>query len=57
MWDSIFEEFIIRQMFWIFHSDENKEKMKKIFDPIIDIISKDEKFIDTLIIGRENVKE
>jgi hypothetical protein len=94
MWDSIFEEFIIRQMFWIFHSDENKERMKKkvlitknnetcmnlyerkqgfkmrnidkfnqdlkdkkIFDPIIDIISKDEKFIDTLIIGRENVKE
>ena len=32
-------------------------KDKKIFDPIIDIISKDEKFIDTLIIGRENVKE
>ena len=30
MWDCLFEEVIIRSMFWGFHSDENKEKMKKL---------------------------
>ena len=94
MWNCIFEEFIIRQMFWIFHSDEFRDKMRtmllkdknneaclnklknernfqirfydkfiddlnrlKLFDQIVDIISKDEKYLDSLITGRDNAKE
>ena len=94
MWDCIFDEHIIREMFWAFHSDENKQKMKdmilkplineiclrryknepdfklkdlkkfiddlnnlKIFDQIVDIISKDEKYIESILIGKDNVRE
>ena len=94
MWNCIFEEFIIRQMFWIFHSDEFRDNMKKmllkdknneaclnklknepnfqirfidkfmddlkrlkLLDPIVDIISKDEKYLSSLILGRDNAKE
>ena len=94
MWDAIFEEFIIREMFWIFHGDENREKMKKlvlktqnnescykrfqeqkgfkiwfldkfvddleqneIYDPIVDIISKDEKFLENIVIDKDKAKE
>ena len=94
MWDCLFEEVIIRSMFWGFHSDENKEKMKKLvlktrnnntcmrrfenepnfkmryldkfiadlnnlklFDQIVDIISKDEKFLESVVVGKENIKQ
>ena len=94
MWNCIFEEFIIRQMFWIFHSDEFKDNMKKmllkdktneaclnklknepnfqirfidkfmddlkrlkLLDQIVDIISKDEKYLSSLILGRDDAKE
>jgi len=94
MWDCIFEEFIIRGMFWVFHSDENKQKMKdiilkpptnesylrryeidpnfkmkglrkfnedlhkkKLFDQIVDLISKDEKYLESDLIGKDNVRE
>ena len=30
MWECLFEDFLERQMFWIFHSDECKKKMKKL---------------------------
>ena len=94
MWDCLFEEVIIRSMFWGFHSDENKEKMKKLvlktrnnntcmrrfenepnfkmryldkfiadlnnlklFDQIVDIINKDEKFLESVVVGKENIKQ
>ena len=94
MWDCIFDEHIIRGMFWAFHSDENKQKMKdmvlnplineiclrryetepdfkmkgliqfnndlnnlKLFDQIVDIISKDEKYLESVLIGKDNVRE
>ena len=94
MWNCIFEEFIIRQMFWIFHSDEFRDNMKKmllkdktneaclnklknepnfqirfidkfmddlkslkLLDQIVDIISKDEKYLSSLILGRDDAKE
>ena len=94
MWDCLFEEVIIRSMFWGFHSDENKEKMKKLvlktrnnntcmrrfenepnfkmryldkfiadlnnlklFDQIVDIINKDEKFLENVVVGKENIKQ
>ena len=30
IYNSLFEDFIIRQMFWMFHSDESKEDMKNL---------------------------
>ena len=94
MWDCIFEEFIIRGMYWVFHCEENKQKMKelvlkssindtcmrryenepnfkmrnlkkfnddlndlKLFDQIVEIISKDEKYLSSILIGRDNPKE
>ena len=94
MWNCIFEEFIIRQMFWVFHSDEFRDKMRalllkdknneaclnklknernfqirfeekfiddlnrlKLFDQIVDIISKDEKYLDSLLTGKDNARE
>ena len=94
MWNCIFEEFIIRQMFWIFHSDEFRNDMKKLllkdktnesclnklknepnfqirfydkfiddlnrlklFDQIVDIISNDQKYLDSLIIGKDDAKK
>ena len=94
MWDCIFEEFIIRAMFWIFHADENREKMKKIvlktqnnetclrkfqnernfkiwhldkfvedlnkakiYDQIVDIISNDEKYLKSIVVGKDQAKE
>ena len=94
MWNCIFEEFIIRQMFWIFHSDEFRDNMKKmllkdktneaclnklknepnfqirfidkfmddlkrlkLLEQIVDIISKDEKYLSSLILGRDDAKE
>ena len=43
MWYSLFEEFSIRQSYWIFHEDDNKFKMKQIMfkdqiPPLNDII-------------------
>ena len=94
MWDCLFEEMIIRTMFWGFHSDENKEKMKKIvlktrnnntcmrryenepnfkmkyldkfiadlnrlklFDQIVDIISKDKTYLESIVVGKESAKQ
>ena len=94
MWDCLFEEVIIRTMFWGFHSDENKEKMKKIvlktrnnntcmrryenepnfkmkyldkfiadlnrlklFDQIVDIISKDKKYLESIVVGKDSAKQ
>ena len=94
MWDYLFEEVIIRTMFWGFHSDENKEKMKKIvlktrnnntcmrryenepnfkmkyldkfiadlnrlklFDQIVDIISKDKKYLESIVVGKDSAKQ
>ena len=94
MWDCLFEEFMIRQMFWLFHGDENREKMKKLvlktkndeicltrytndkyfkmknidkfnedlnelklFDQIVDIISKDEKYLEFLLVGKDKARE
>ena len=94
MWDCLFEEVIIRTMFWGFHSDENKEKMKKIvlktrnnntcmrryenepnfkmkyldkfiadlnrlklFDQIVDIISKDKTYLESIVVGKESAKQ
>jgi hypothetical protein len=94
MWDCIFDEFIIRGISWVFHSDENKQKMKdlvlkpsineicmrryetdpnfkmkglqkfiddlnnlKLFDQIVEIISKDEKYLESILIGKDNVRE
>ena len=94
MWDCLFEEFIIRTMFWAFHSDENKQKMKKIvlktknnetymkrfeeqpnfrmifidkfntdlnrlnlFDQIVAIISQDKKYTESIIVGKDSIKE
>ena len=94
MWDTIFEEFIIRQMFWIFHHQENRDKIKKLvlktrnnrtcmekfekepnfkmrrlqqfnddlntkklFDNVVNIISKDEKYLESLIAGQDNAEE
>ena len=30
MWEQLFEEFLTRQMFWIFHNNENRQKMKRL---------------------------
>ena len=94
MWDCLFEEFVIRQMFWLFHGDENREKMKrlvlktknnevclnryendknfkmrnldkfnedlnklKLFDQIVDIISKDKKYLESLLVGKDKARE
>ena len=94
MWDSLFEEFIIRTMFWGFHSEENRQKMKKIvlksknnelcltrfenenyfkmkypdkfiedlnrlnlFDQIVDILIKDKKCLEQIIMSKETAKE
>ena len=94
MWDCLFEEFIIREMFWAFHSEENQKTIKKIvlktknneecmnrfenqrnfhmkkqrefnddlnnlklFDQIVDIISKDKKYLETIVVGKEDAKE
>ena len=94
MWDCLFEEVIIRTMFWGFHSDENKEKMKKIvlktrnnntcmrryenepnfkmkyldkfiadlnrlklFDQIVDIISKDKTYLESIVVGKESAQQ
>jgi len=94
MWDCLFEEVIIRTMFWGFHSEENKEKMKKIvlktrnnntcmrryenepnfkmkyldkfiadlnrlklFDQIVDIISKDKKYLESIVVGKDSAKQ
>jgi ubiquitin-protein ligase len=35
LWNCLFEEMFVRQMFWMFHSSENESKMKKIvFDEL-----------------------
>ena len=94
MWDCLFEEVIIRTMFWGFHSEENKEKMKKIvlktrnnntcmrrnenepnfkmkyldkfiadlnrlklFDQIVDIISKDKTYLESIVVGKDSAKQ
>ena len=31
IYDSLYEDFIVRQMFWMFHDEENKGNMKKLF--------------------------
>ena len=30
IWDCLFEEYLIRQMYWLFHSEETKEKVQEI---------------------------
>ena len=94
MWEQLFEEFLTRQMFWIFHNNENRQKMKRLvlktknnekcltryeneprfkmndlkkfnedltklnlFEQIVDIISKDEKYIESIILGKDKIKE
>ena len=94
MWDCLFEESLIRQMSWMFHGDENREKMKKLvlktkndeiclnrfendkffkmrhldkfnedlnklklFDQVVDIISKDEKYLEFLLVGKDRARE
>ena len=94
MWEQLFEEFLTRQMFWIFHNNENRQKMKRLvlktrnnekcltryeneprfkmndlkkfneditklnlFEQIVDIISKDEKYIESIILGKNKIKE
>ena len=94
MWEALFEDFLTRQISWIFHSDENRKKMKELIlkpknnekclnryqndprfkmrdldkfiedltrlnllDQIIDIISKDEKYLEFLLVGKDKAKE
>ena len=94
MWEALFDDFLARQMSWIFHSNENRKKMKglvlktknnekcltryqndprykmrelnkfiddltrlKLFDQIVDIISKDEKYLEFLLVGKDKAKE
>ena len=93
MWNTLIEEFLIRQMFWMFHGEECKKEMKKLvlktknnenflnkfetepnfkmssldkfnedlhnlklFDQIVDIISNDKKYLDSLVVEK-NVRE
>jgi hypothetical protein len=96
MWNCLFEEFLARQMSWLFHGDETKKKMKrlvlknivdfdetcltkfendpgfkmrhidkfnddlnklKLFDQVVDIISKDEKYLNSLLIRTDNTRD
>ena len=90
MWNCLLEEFLIRQMSWLFHGEENRQKMKKIvlkssllnifendpnlkmrhldkfnddlnnlklFDQIVDIISNDEKYIESALVGKDKVRD
>jgi hypothetical protein len=45
MWNTLFEEFFTREMYWIFHGDECKNKMKNL---IMENNDNDKKIIDKI---------
>ena len=94
MWNCLFEEHLTRQMFWMFHSEECKNTMKRLvlktkndesfltkyendanfkmkyldkfiddlnkknlYDQIVDIISKDEKYLENLLVENDKARE
>ena len=94
IYNALFEDFVIRQMFWLFHGEECREHMKnlllytnasgrylkefeenpnfkmvgldrfnqdlhdkKIYDEVIDIISKDKGYLDHLFFKKDTAKQ
>ena len=49
MWYSLFEEFFTRQMYWIFHGDECKNKMKNL---LMKYIKYDTKILDKIYLDK-----